>query len=78
MRGNLQMAWVPCAGLVHRLLAPLQVIQQRTVGVGEFPAKVMTRLEQACGSPAMQGAFTDAETVRSMALHGPERGRGHG
>ena len=67
----------PGAGVVHGLLASLQVIQQRAVGVGEFTAVVLARLEQAGGSPAMQGALTDAEAVGCLALNAPAGGASH-
>jgi hypothetical protein len=64
--------------LIHRLLTALKVVKQRAVWIGKLPAEVLTGLEQACGSPAMQGALADAEAIRRKALDSPRRGRGHG
>ena len=76
--GYLQPLGMFGAGQAHRLVTPLQVIQQRAVGVGELPAEMDTRLEQAGGPPAVEGALADAQVVRCSALDGPGEGRGHG
>ena len=69
---------MPGTGFIHRLLTALQVIKKRTVWIWKLSAKMLTGLEQACGSPAMQGALADAEAIRREALDSPRRGRCHG
>jgi hypothetical protein len=57
----------PGCGLPHGFLTGGEVIEHRGIGGGKLPPPVLAWFEEAAGTPAGQGALTDAQLLTGVA-----------
>ena len=71
LKRRLQQMRAPSGGLVHGLLAVIQVVEHRRVGAGKFAAPMLTGLEQGRLPPTGQRSFAHPQQLTRFPGRGP-------